>query len=474
MEKAFAKLHRAFNPQSIAVVGDKREFGFMWLRAQSTFQGKLYSVQIDPREIGHIKELGVENYTSLLDIQGPIDLVIVAVPRAVAPRILEDCINKRVGAAHFFTAGFAETDTEEGRKLERLLSKRAREANFCLIGPNCMGVFNPRLGVRQSAEQHTSTTGVVGFISQSGTHAITFSIEGHLQGVDINKSVSFGNGIVLDSTDYLDYFGRDTDIKAVGMYLEGVRDGSRFLAMLREVSTRKPVVIWKGGQTEEGARAIASHTGSLAIPQAVWDAALMQAGAIRATNLEELIDTLKALIYLPPVLGDGVGLVGGSGGQSVAITDAFVRAGLKVPLLTQESYNKLTTFFNLVGGSCRNPVDPGTDRKELGHIMEILEQDAHIDNLVLMIWPAARRLIHKLLESEIHPIVSLKERTRKPIMAVLPAFSSPESLQQWETIAKELQESGIPTFTTVERGALALSNALEYYKLQDSFNTTER
>ena len=284
MEKAFAKLHRAFNPQSIAVVGDKREFDFMWLRAQSTFQGKLYSVQIDPREIGHIKELGVENYTSLLDIQGPVDLVIVAVPRAVAPRILEDCINKRVGAAHFFTAGFAETDTEEGRKLERLLSKRAREANFCLIGPNCMGVSNPRLGVRQSAEQHTSTTGVVGFISQSGTHAITFSIEGHLQGVDINKSVSFGNGIALDSTDYLDYFGRDTDIKAVGMYLEGVRDGGRFLAMLREVSARKPVVIWKGGQTEEGARAIASHTGSLAIPQAVWDAALMQAGAIRATK----------------------------------------------------------------------------------------------------------------------------------------------------------------------------------------------
>ncbi len=121
----FTKLDRAFNPQCVVVVGDKVESNFMWLRAQSTFKGKLYSVQVDSKSIEGIKALGVENYTSLLDIPEPVDLAIVAVPRAVALRILEDCIRKEVAAAHFFTAGFAETDTEEGIELERWLIERA-------------------------------------------------------------------------------------------------------------------------------------------------------------------------------------------------------------------------------------------------------------------------------------------------------------------------------------------------------------
>ncbi|MBL7208459.1 MAG: CoA-binding protein [Dehalococcoidia bacterium] len=470
MEGNLTRLDRVFNPRCIAVVGDKSESNFMWLRAQSTFKGRLYSVQVDPKEIARIQELGVENYTSLLDIRDAVDLAIVAVPRAVAPQILEDCIQKGVAAAHFFTAGFAETDTKEGRQLESSLTQRAREADFCLIGPNCMGIFNPALGVRQSEGQYTGIAGPTGLISQSGTHAITFSIEGHLQGVDISKSVSFGNGVVLDAADYLDYFGHDAETSAIGMYLEGVRDGNRFLAVLRAVSAQKPVVIWKGGQTEEGGRAIAAHTGSLALPRAIWTAAVRQCGAIRVANLEELVDTLKALIYLPPVLGDRVALAGGSGGQSVAIADAFADAGLKVPHLTQESYHKLATFFSPVGASCRNPIDPGANRREMRRIMEILERDAHIDNLVLVIWPAAWRHFPELFEREMLAVVGLREKTSKPVMAILPTFSSPESLQQMGTIAQQLHEGGIPTFPTVERGARALRNALEYYRSKGKLN----
>ncbi len=118
----------------------------MWLRAQSTFKGKLYSIQVDPGEIEKIRDMGVENRTSLLDIDDAVDLVIVSVPRAAAYKIFEGCIQKGVAAAHFFTAGFSETDTEEGRRLELLLAKRATEANFCLIGPNCMGILNPSSG----------------------------------------------------------------------------------------------------------------------------------------------------------------------------------------------------------------------------------------------------------------------------------------------------------------------------------------
>jgi acyl-CoA synthetase (NDP forming) len=464
----FTKLQRAFNPRCIAVVGDKLDYNFMWFRALSTFGGKLYSVQIDPRSIERVKALGVENYTSLLDIPEPIDLVIVAVPRAVAPKILEDCISKGVAAAEFFTSGFAETNTKEGRRLQNLLAERAKKANFHLIGPNCMGIFNPKIGVRQSHRQYAGFGGSVGFISQSGTLAITFSIEAHLQGVDINQSVSFGNGIVLDSTDYLDYFGHDADIKAIGMYLEGVRDGRRFLSVLREVSARKPVVIWQGGQTEAGERAIASHTGSLAMPQAIWDAVIRQSGAIKVTSLEELIDTLKTLLYLAPVYGNRVALVGGSGGESVTITDAFIKAGLEVPLLTQESYKKLATFFNLVGASHRNPIDPGINWTQIRSIMEIVEQDPNIDNITLLMFSATRLLPPQLLENHINTLINMSKNCSKPVLAVVPYLSSSEDMKQAKDIAQKFQGSGIPAFDNVERAARALKNAWDYYSFRSS------
>ena len=180
MKVDFTKLSRAFTPQCVAVVGDSGRNDFRWLHAQREFKGKLYSVQVNPESIKGIEALGIENFTSLTEIPGPVDLAIVAVPRNVAPRVLEDCIRKDVAAAHFFTSGFAETGTEEGIRLEHLLAERAEQANFHLIGPNCMGIFSPEIGIRQTVEQYTGFSGPVGFIAQSSTHAITFSLEAHL------------------------------------------------------------------------------------------------------------------------------------------------------------------------------------------------------------------------------------------------------------------------------------------------------
>lgn len=465
----FDKLDRAFNPRCIAVVGDKMEYNFMWLRTMSTFKGKLYSVQIDPESIERITAQGIENYTSLLDIPEPVDLVVVAVPRAVAPRILEDCIAKEVAAAEFFTSGFAETDTEEGIRLQHVLTGRAREVNFNLIGPNCMGIYNPQLGVRQSRFQPADFTGSVGVISQSGTLAITISTEGYSQGVDINKSVSFGNGVVLDSTDYLEYFGHDPAIKAIVMYLEGVQDGRRFLGVLREVSARKPVVIWKGGKTEAGDRAIASHTDSLARPRLIWDTVIRQSGAIPVINLEELIDTLKALLYLPPVHGNRVAIVGGSGGESVTITDTFVEAGLEVPTLSHQSYQSLATFFNLVGASCSNPIDPGSNWNEIERILQIVEQDINIDNLVLaFVWSTLRMFSREQLDGFINSVIDTVKGTSKPVIAITPCFPLPEQVQRVRDITQRLQADGIPAFYSAERASRALINTLNYYRFKSA------
>ncbi len=466
MKVDFTRLDRAFNPRCVAVVGDKKEGDFSWLRGQQTFKGKLYSVQIAPDAVKAIEAMGIENCTSLLDIPEPVDLVIVAVPRAVAPRILEDCIRKDVAAVHFFTSGYAETASEEGTRLERQLAERARQANMHLIGPNCMGIFSPAVGVRQMPDQYSGVTGPVGLISQSGTHAVVFSLEAHLMGIDIWKSVSFGNGIVLDSPDFLEYFGRDPEIKAIGMYLEGVRDGRRFFRVLREVAARKPVVIWKGGRTEDGFRAISSHTGSLAIRRTIWDAAIKQCGAMSVSSLEELIDTVKALIYLPPVAGNGVGIAGGSGGQSVAIADVCAEAGLKVPVLSPESYQELASFFQVIGASYRNPVDTGAkNRAEIRRILGILERDPQIGSLMFLLnirlGNSGRRL-----ESQMGSLIDMKQATGKPVMAIIPGSFLPATMQQAREIITRLQGNGIPTFVTLERGARALRNALEYNRLR--------
>jgi len=467
MKVDFTKLDRGFNPQCVAVVGDSKRANFEWLRGQSTFKGRLYSVQVNPETIQNIVALGVKNYTSLLDIPEPVDLAIVAAPRQVSLGILEDCIRKEVAVAHFFTAGFSETNSKEGIRLEKLLVQRAREANFHLVGPNCVGIFNPEVGIRQSSEQYTDTVGKVGFISQSGSMALNISIEAYLQGVYINKSVSFGNGVVLDSADFLEYFGQDPGIKVIGIYLEGVRNGRRFFEVLRRVAARKPVVIWKGGRSEAGGRAIASHTGSLAVPQAIWDAAVQQCGAVKVTEREELIDTLKALLYLPPVYSNRVAVAGVSGGDSVATADAFAEAGLNLPPLTRASIEELDTFFNLVGAGYSNPIDTANpNRVQMKRIMDILVRDANIDNLVMLVsTKPGMHPFEKMIENDIDLIEEVRGKTTKPLMTIV-YFTNPEGVQEARGVIKKCQETGIPAFPSIPRAAIALRNALSYYCLK--------
>jgi len=294
----FTKIDKAFNPRCVAVIGDRKLGEFMWLQGQSTFHGKLYSVHVNLKAIEEIKALGFTNYTSILDIPEPVDLAILCVPRAVVPQILDECIRKDVAVVHMFTAGFSETETQEGIEAEHLLKEKAEAANLHIIGPNCMGIYNPKAGIRQRPEQPVGVSGALGIISQSGGLAVGLSLEANVQGININKSVSFGNGTLLDSADFLEYFAQDPEIKVVAMYLEGVKDAERFFKVLREASLRKPVVIWKGGRTAAGSFAIASHTGSLAVPIAIWNSVVRQHGGIGVMTKEELIATVKALVAL--------------------------------------------------------------------------------------------------------------------------------------------------------------------------------
>ena len=468
------RLDRALNPRTVAVVGDKKAMGYMWLNCMKTFQGKVYSVQVDPSEIDGIEAMGVPNYKSLGEIPDDIDYVVCAVPRPVAPRIVADCVAKKVGAVALFTSGFAETETEEGVAAQDQITHLAREGDLLLIGPNCMGIHNRRLGVRHSTDQPAGDSGNVGFISQSGTHCINFSLVGAEHGIKCSKTVSFGNAVVLDAPEYIDYLANDSDTQVIAMYIEGVKDGRRFFASLRDAAKRKPVVVWKGGVTAAGARAVYSHTASLATAPAIWDAAMRQAGAVQTESLDDTIDVVKALTLAGQTTGKRMGLIAMTGGQSVVITDAFERAGLEVPLLTTASYEKLSGFFNIIGGSYRNPLDAGGTigmgfvPGNLQKLFDILEDDENVDAVAMEVGAGfiARRMRQNpaLMDQIVDVLASQKEKSAKPFMAIAHQAHVEDVMIE---MRKKLLERSVATFGSFGSAAQAFARAVAHWRFRE-------
>ncbi|HTY54583.1 MAG TPA: acetate--CoA ligase family protein, partial [Candidatus Binataceae bacterium] len=422
-------LKRGFDPQAVAVIGDKRVGGYLWLRAQAHLARKLYSVQIDPNEIPGIEAMGIANRKSLAEIPEAIDYAVVAVPRPIAPRILKDCIAKGVRCVSFFTSGFAETGEELGVTLQTELKSMAETSDIALVGPNCMGLYNPAIGLCSFPDQNVGEGGDVCFISQSGTHAINFTMQAAARGIKINKAASIGNAIILEAADFIDVMADDLSTRAIGMYVEGVREGRRFFESLKRAAKRVPVVIWKGGATDAGARATFSHTGALATPSSVWRTVVRQSGAVEVENLDAMLDAIELFARGRKVQGKRVGLVAMTGGQSVGITDAFAGGGLEVPALSTSSYEKLKKFFNIVGGSYRNPLDAGgtialdSEQGNLGRILDILDRDPVIDAIVLEIATGLRGARWASHEDELITLLDkLQEFDRsahKPFVVIL-------------------------------------------------------
>jgi acyl-CoA synthetase (NDP forming) len=467
-------LKRALNAETVAVIGDKRVGGYMWLRAMKRLSGKLYSVQIDPNEIPGIEAMGVTNYRSLAEIPEPrIDYAVSAVPRQVAPRILKDCIANRVGSIGFFTSGFSETTEELGLRLEGELRDLATASEIALVGPNCMGLYSPAVGLCNFPDLKTGEGGNVCFISQSGTHTINFSTQAPIRGIKVNYAASIGNVLMLEAADFLGLMADHPATRVIGMYVEGVRDGRRFFETLQRATARHPVVIWKGGMTAAGARATFSHTGSLATPAAVWDAMVRQAGAVSAFGLDAMLDAVEMLARGRAVTGPRMGLVAMTGGQSVVITDTFAGAELDIPTLSDSSYEELKSFFNIIGGSYRNPLDAGgtigggVHTGNLQRILEILDRDRVIDAIVLEIgtgFAAQRWATHEdELTSLLDKIADFNERTAKPFVAIM----HQAHVAQIVGHARELARArGLVVFDSFERAAAALRVSYDYWSMR--------
>ncbi len=463
-------LKGAFNPRAVVVIGDKLMNGYMWLRSMAHLKGKLYSVQIDPGEIAGIEAMGVDNRKSLAEITEPIDYAVSAVPRQIAPRILKDCVANHVASIGFFTSGFSETSEQPGIRLEAELREIAINSEIALVGPNCMGLYSPAAGLCNFPEEKVGDAGDVCFISQSGTHTINFCLQAPTRGIKVNKAASIGNALVLEAADYIDLMAADPATTVIGMYIEGVRDGRRFFDSVRHAAERHPVVIWKGGVTEAGARATLSHTGSLATPQATWRTVVRQSGAVEVASLDAMLDAVELFARAKRLSGRRMGLVAMTGGQSVVITDTFAAAGLEIPALSESSYDELKTFFNIIGGSYRNPLDAGGtigfghDPGNLDRMLDILERDPVIDAVVLEIGTglrASRWATHQHeLTGLLDKLADFAGRSARPFAVVM----HPAHLEAIVARGKELARArGLVVFDSFERAAAAFRTAADYW-----------
>ncbi|HLX38501.1 MAG TPA: acetate--CoA ligase family protein [Candidatus Binataceae bacterium] len=467
----FENLKRAFEPKVAVVIGDKKMGGYMWLRALKNFNGKLYSVQIDPNEIPNIEAMGIENRKSLAEIKEHIDYAVSAVPRQVAPIILKDCVDNKVGSIGFFTSGFSETTEELGIQLERKLKDTALASDIALVGPNCMGLYSPQYGLCNYPDEHVGEAGDVCFISQSGTHTINFSVQAVPHGIKVNKAASIGNVLMLEAADYIDLMSSDPKTRVLGMYIEGMRDGRRFFEAVRRAAKKMPVLIWKGGVTEAGARATFSHTGSLATPSTVWQAAVRQSGAATVDNLDAMLDAVELVARGRELKGRRMGLVAMTGGQSVGITDTFASAQLEVPTLSDSSYDELKTFFNIIGGSYRNPLDAGgtigggINQGNLDKILSILDRDPVIDAIVLEVGTGFRAQRWATHEDELTKMLDRIAEFARSTPKTFAVILHPAHLEAIVARAKELaRERGLVVFDTFERAAAAFRAAADSHE----------
>ncbi|HWO94093.1 MAG TPA: hypothetical protein VNL92_04955, partial [Dehalococcoidia bacterium] len=290
------------------------------------------------------------------------------------------------------------------------------------------------------------------------------------RGLRFSKVISFGNALDLNEADFLEYFAADPETELVAVYLEGVQKGPRMFHALRSLAQRKPVVLLKGGATEAGSRAAASHTGSLAGAARVWQALARQSNAIAVDSIEEVCDQLVALQALPHGLsGNRAAIIGSGGGTSVLAADACAREGIDVPALPGDVQERLLEFTPLAGNSVRNPLDTFaiTERDNFVRTVRIVGEAENIDFILLHThagWGFRQMTPGEALEQTIAGILASREATTKPVLVVLREPMSAEQAEPWMQLRTRCSAEGVPVFNGIERAARALSRVVEWHE----------
>ena len=478
----FANIDRMFAPQSIAIVGVSAEgFGFgrgiLLSHIAIGCKCKLYPVN---KKGGSIA--GMTIYPSIEAIPDTIDFAIIAVPAHMIPSAVESCRLKGAVGVEILSSGFRETGTSEGIALEEELQTIAGRG-IRVIGPNCFGIYCPKSGLTMLPGPDLSRKpGGVALLSQSGGLSVDFAHIGKWRGINFSKVVSFGNGCDLRETEMLHYLAQDPETKVICMYIEGVSDGREFLSALKETAVKKPVIVIKGGLSNSGSRAAASHTASLGGKRTIWEAALRQCNAVLVENLEEMTDTALAFSLLPAGEYRGCSVAGGGGALGIAAADAAETFGLAVPRLREDLQAAILEVLPKPGSSPANPIDIANPFVSPAAIKDILlyaakdeNVDIHILIQLLYHYKSLQSSLGNVRLKEITPSRELAkacseamETGGKPVMLVLPNFKQEEDAIEIEEVIRETRrlftEAGMPVFDDVKNALRAIAAVSGYYR----------
>jgi len=452
-------LEAFFDPKSVAVVGastSPEKLGYAVLEnlvnGGYADVGKIFPINPKAGEI-----LGRKAYPSVLDVPDNIDLAVIVIPYPYVPEVLEDCGKKKIPGVIVISAGFREAGME-GLERELELLEIAREYQFRLIGPNCLGIIDTFTPINASFSAGTPPQGPMAFMSQSGalgTAILDWAQAGRL---GLAKFVSLGNKADVSEIDLLKAWADDEDTNVIMMYSEGLPNGQEFIRVAREVTKKKPVVAIKSGVTESGSRAVSSHTGSLAGSEQAYQAAFQQAGVLRANDMESMFDMALALGYQPLLEGDRIAIVTNAGGPGILATDALERSGMSLARLEVETIQSLEERLP-DAASAANPVDVLGDARgdRYKFALEIVSKDPNVDGIMVVLTPQAMTEI----EDTARAVGSLSQVIDKPVLA---CFMGEAKVERGIRV---LREYDVPNFSFPERASLAFRAMSQYRVIKE-------
>jgi len=450
-------LNRLFKPASVAVIGASEVPGKAAERRtrsliQGGYPGKIFLINPKRDTL-----FGRKAYPSILDIGEDVDLVMVVVAPKLIPQAVADSVKMHAKGIVIITAGLGETG-EEGKRIEAEILRTATEGGAKIIGPNCSGLFSAAgdmnlLGVPPIQK------GPLAVIAQSGNIIDSITHYAKMRGVGLSHIISAGNAIGVQFHEYIDYLGQDEGTQVILMYMEGIKEGGEIVRAAREVSQRKPVVILKVGRSGAGARAAASHTGSLAAADAVVDAAFRQAGIVRVSNVDEMFDVAMAFANMPLPKGNRVAIVSEGGGDNSVAADNAEHFGLEVPVLPPATQERIRPFL-LAGMPASNPIDYGGTAEEnpdmINKVVETLMEEQGIDSVYVTGFFGGFKEI-------IAPHVGeLEEKTSRELVRLMRQYGKPIAVHTSFALApfrsmEILSENGVLLTPSSERAAKCLA-----------------
>lgn len=467
--KIIDELRPFFEPKAVAIIGATNKKGkvgnvifenFKKNKEQGIFKGSIYPVNPKLDEIE-----GYKVYKGVKELPEDADLAVIAIPAPFVPQTMKEIAEKGIKSVIIITGGFGELG-EEGKKMEEEILQIAKENGIRIIGPNCVGVYVPDAGVDTvflpDEKMDRPKSGSIAFVTQSGAFAAAMLDWAAGAGIGIGKMVSYGNKLDVDDADLMDYFIYDGSIKAVTLYIEGVKEGRKFIEAAKRITKVKPVIALKSGKTEYGAKAASSHTGSLAGADIIYDAVFKQTGILRAEDFEHMFDVAKAFAKCKLPKGDRIGIITDGGGAGVMASDAVAKFGLKMAELSEKTIKYLKEHFppHAVAG---NPTDVvgDTDAQRYKYAIEAFVNDPNVDAIVIIVLFQ----VPLLKEEEIIEILAeYAKKSEKPIVAV--AMGGKKT----EYYAKMLENKGVPVYPTPERGVRAMAGLVQYAKYLEKLN----